>query len=135
MKGVPLFVLLAVALVGIVAYLAGRARNRPSLQPLPIRATAPARLTQIDTPKDLCCCHILGEGETGLSEALEGYVKAKDQGDHEQACLKASCVVDEYNMAVNRAFHSSHEDLAYLVHWREVEKAECAAAGYLPPQH
>lgn len=135
MKGVPLFVLLAAVVVGIVAYLAGRAHNRPIRQPPPIRATAPAHLKQIGTPKDLCCCRILGEGETSLSEALEAYVKEKGQGDHERACLKASCVVDEYNMAVNRAFHPSHEDVAYLEHWREVEKAECAAGGYLPRQH
>lgn len=104
------------------------------LQGLPVSAAqVPRVLQQLGTPKDLCCCRILGDGQTNLSEAMENYAKAMSQGDQKEACLEVSCVVDEYNRAVNLP-HPSHTDVAYLAHWREIEEAECAAGGYLPRQ-
>ena len=133
MKGVPLFVLLAGVVVGIVAYHAGRAHNPPTQAPSPVAARTAPVLRSLGTPKDLCCCRMLGDGQTNLSEALENYAKAKSSGDHKWACLFAGCVVDEYTRLVNPP-HPSHADLDYLEHWREIEKAECTAGGFVPRQ-
>jgi hypothetical protein len=134
MRGVPVLVLLGAVMLGIGGYLAGRAHNRKEPPHSTTEPTPPSGLRPLGTPKDLCCCRILGDGQTNLSEALENYAKAKSRSDHKWACLYASCAVDEYNRVVNGA-HPSHADIAYLEHWREIEKAECAAGGFIPRQH
>lgn len=123
-------VVASAAVVGVIVS-SGRQRRQGAT---PIAAApSPLVLQRLGTPKDLCCCRILDDGQTNLSEALENYAKARSQGEHKEACLQASCVVDEYNRAVNLP-HPSHADLAHLVHWRQIEQAECAAGGYLPRQ-
>jgi hypothetical protein len=134
MKDVPLVVLLGAVVLGIIGYFAGRAHNRKEPVRLAAAPTPRKGLRQLGMPKDLCCCRMLDDGQTNLSEALENYAHAKSRGDHEWACLYASCAVDEYNRVVN-GIHPNHADLAHLEHWREIEKAECAAGGFVPRQH
>jgi hypothetical protein len=123
MKGVSMPALLGAVVLGLGGYLTGCVRNPAEPSPPPLRP--------IGTPKDLCCCRILGDAESYLSDALENYEKAVNSGNHESACLYASCAVDDYDRTV-RSAHPNHADIAYLGHWKEIEKAECAAAGYLP---
>jgi hypothetical protein len=136
-RGAPLLVLLGAVVFGIIGYLAGFA-NKPeppaAAPPAPAApSSAPPVLQQLGTPKDLCCCQILADGETYLSDALKKYETARGHGDHMQACYQAGCVVDGYNRIVNGP-HPVSMDIAYLGHWRQIEKAECAAEGYLPRQ-
>jgi len=84
------------------------------------------------TPKDLC--RDLEQGQITLREEMERFAKATSQGDHQEACLTVSCVVDGYERVVNRQFHPSHADFANLALWRDIEQTECAAGGYLARQ-
>jgi hypothetical protein len=136
MRGVPLPVRFGAVVLGITGSLAGCVYKReppPAAPPAPAPQSPPA-LRPLDTPKDLCCCQILDEGETYLGEALKKYETARGHGDHMQACYQAGCVVDGYNRLVNGQFRPVSMDIAYLGHWREIEKAECATEGYLPRQ-
>jgi hypothetical protein len=121
----------AVASAAVVGHLAGPGHGNPPATAAP----TPRPLKQLGTPKDLCCCRWHPDGESALSEALEEYALAKSKGDHMQACLKASCAVEEYNQAVSSSRHPNRADLAYLDHWRGIEQAECAAGGYVPRTH
>ncbi len=127
MRRAALLTTLGLAVFGVGGYIAGRTA-RP-------RAVGQLRSgQQIEVPRDFCCCRKHAEGESNLSEALEGYAKAKSRGDIRHACLQASCVVDEYARAVKET-HAPRADTAYLAHWEEIEQQECAAGGYLPPPH
>lgn len=118
--------------------LAGCAYKREPPAPAPPApappSAAPPALQPLGTPKDLCCCQILAAGETYLSDALKKYETARGHGDHMGACYQAGCVVDGYDRLVNGQRHPVSMDIAYLGHWREIEKAECATEGYLPRQ-
>jgi hypothetical protein len=121
----------AITSAAVVGYLAAPGHTTSAATPAP----TPRPLERLGTPKDLCCCRWHADGETDLSEALEDYARAKGRGDHREACLKASCAVEEYNRAVKGSLRRNSADLASLEHWREIERAECAAGGYVPCQH